>query len=197
MRKFLLWRAESASWRPPAGRVVVTVGWSRGSCRRSSSVLDHLRRSYHPRDTVLVRTATARSTVSRSADPSDEPPDLEPGLVVYRFGANLYYANANRLTSSRGRHWEVGGGALVGVPRGRGYRGRRLLRGRHDIDLSRHAVTRVRSWCWPTCARTSGPSWIATVSPTRSAATPTSKRWGTWSRRSRPPAPDVRAHRTN
>ncbi len=80
---------------------MVTVGVEQGILLAIVlSILDHLRRSYHPRDTVLVRTATGTlHGVPVSEDPSGSmPPDVEPGLVVYRFGADIYYANANRLT---------------------------------------------------------------------------------------------------
>jgi len=57
------------------------------------SIVDHLRRGYKPNDTVLVRTSSGRW----AARPAAEGGEAAPGLVVYRFAASLYYANANRF----------------------------------------------------------------------------------------------------
>jgi len=54
------------------------------------SVLDHLRREYHPKDLVL--TLSGRHWKSVPADPGAE---TEPGLIVYRFSAPLFFANAD------------------------------------------------------------------------------------------------------
>jgi MFS superfamily sulfate permease-like transporter len=54
------------------------------------SVLDHLRQEYHPKDVVL--TAVGSVWKSERADPGVE---TEPGLVVYRFEAPLFFANAD------------------------------------------------------------------------------------------------------
>ena len=77
--------------------VVVSVGVEQGILLAMVlSVLDHLRRGYHPRDTVVVRTDQGgfRSIPVTNA-PTTE--DIEPGLVVFRFAASLYYANANQF----------------------------------------------------------------------------------------------------
>ena len=58
------------------------------------SILNHLRRSYHPNNTVLVRRAAGGYTEA----PVAVGGQMAPGLVVYRFSASLYYANASRLT---------------------------------------------------------------------------------------------------
>ena len=55
------------------------------------SVVDHLRRSYKPNNVVLVRQPDGRL----AASPLASGGQALPGLVVYRFGASLYYANAN------------------------------------------------------------------------------------------------------
>ena len=60
------------------------------------SVLDHLRRGYRPRDTVVVRTDQDGFRSIPVAEASSNE-DIEPGLVVYRFAASLYYANANQF----------------------------------------------------------------------------------------------------
>jgi sulfate permease, SulP family len=57
------------------------------------SIIDHLRRSYHPHDTVLV----PRGTDFEQAAVSPGRRTL-PGLVIYRFAAGLYYANAARFS---------------------------------------------------------------------------------------------------
>ena len=57
------------------------------------SVIDHVRRSYRPKDTLLQRGARAGWT----SVPVESGGELEPGLVVYRFAASLYYANANQF----------------------------------------------------------------------------------------------------
>ena len=58
------------------------------------SIVVHLRHSYKPYDRLAVPTA-------EGTDWRDEPlqsgAQAAPGLLVYHFGASLYYANANRL----------------------------------------------------------------------------------------------------
>jgi len=56
------------------------------------SVLDHLRQEYHPKDVVL-RAAGSGWKLER-ADPGVE---TEPGLLVYRFEAPLFFANADHF----------------------------------------------------------------------------------------------------
>ena len=58
-----------------------------------ASVIDHLRHSYHPLNTVLVKSAAGHW----EAMPVTPGKRTEPGLVIYRFGTTLYYANASRL----------------------------------------------------------------------------------------------------
>jgi len=57
------------------------------------SLLRHVRHSYHPHTTVLAPDATGR-WMSVPATPGVQ---TEPGLLVYRFGADLFYANENRF----------------------------------------------------------------------------------------------------
>ncbi len=57
------------------------------------SIVDHVRRSYKPNDAVLVSMPGGRW----AARPVASGGEAAPGLVVYRFGASLYYANANRF----------------------------------------------------------------------------------------------------
>ena len=58
-----------------------------------ASVIDHLRHSYHPRNSVLVKSPAGHW------QPTSVVPGArtEEGLAVYRFGTSLYYANASRL----------------------------------------------------------------------------------------------------
>ena len=57
------------------------------------SIIDHLRRSYHPNDTVVVTTDSGHFITA----PVAAGLTTEPGLVIFRFAASLYYANANRF----------------------------------------------------------------------------------------------------
>jgi sulfate permease, SulP family len=83
-----------------------------------ASIIEHLRHSYHPLNCVLVK----------SPDGHWQPVPAEPGartrdgLVAYRFGTSLYYANAGRLlddvTALTGHggplHWLVIDCAAIG-----------------------------------------------------------------------------------
>ena len=74
--------------------VVVVVGVEQGILLAMAlSIVAHVRRSYRPNDTVLV-TNDAGELVS---EPVAEAGQAAPGLIIYRFGASLYYANAYRL----------------------------------------------------------------------------------------------------
>ena len=57
------------------------------------SVIDHLRRSYAPKDAVVLAAPDGHF---RSL-PVAQGGQLVPGLVVYRFTSGLYFANANRF----------------------------------------------------------------------------------------------------
>ena len=58
-----------------------------------ASVVDHVRHTYHPLNSVLVKSPAGHW------QPAPVLPGArtEEGLVVYRFGTSLYYANASRL----------------------------------------------------------------------------------------------------
>jgi high affinity sulfate transporter 1 len=58
-----------------------------------ASVVDHLRHSYSPLNCVLVKSAEGHW----QPVPAGPGARTEEGLVVYRFGTSLYYANASRL----------------------------------------------------------------------------------------------------
>ncbi len=83
-----------------------------------ASIIDHLRHSYHPRNSVLVKSAAGHwQTI-----PVTPGARTEPGLVIYRFGTSLYFANASRLledliaVSAQGGplRWFVLDGAAIG-----------------------------------------------------------------------------------
>jgi SulP family sulfate permease len=58
-----------------------------------ASVIDHLRHSYSPLNSVLVKSPEGHW----QPVPAGPGARTEEGLVVYRFGTSLYYANASRL----------------------------------------------------------------------------------------------------
>ena len=57
------------------------------------SLLRHVRQNYRPHTEVLQHDAT-RGWVTVPATPGQQ---TEPGLILYRFGANLFYANATHF----------------------------------------------------------------------------------------------------
>jgi SulP family sulfate permease len=59
----------------------------------AASIIDHLRHSYRPLNSVLVKSAAGHW----ESAPVGPGARTEPGLLVYRFGTSLYYANASRL----------------------------------------------------------------------------------------------------
>jgi sulfate permease, SulP family len=58
-----------------------------------ASMVDHLRHSYSPLNSVLVKSPEGHW----QPVPARPGTRTEDGLVVYRFGTSLYYANASRL----------------------------------------------------------------------------------------------------
>jgi sulfate permease, SulP family len=103
MRTILRWRLDEFIVATATAVVVVTVGVEQGIILAIVlSLIDHLRRSYRPHDTFLIRTARGQwTTVPIGEEPTSAPVDADaaPGLVIYRFGAGLYYANANLFTT--------------------------------------------------------------------------------------------------
>jgi sulfate permease, SulP family len=83
-----------------------------------ASVIDHVRHTYHPLNSVLVKSPAGHW------QPVPVLPGVrtEEGLVVYRFGTSLYYANASRLIddvttmTAQGSplRWMVLDGAAIG-----------------------------------------------------------------------------------
>ncbi len=75
---------------------VVIVGVEQGIILAIGlSIIEHLYHSYRPFDTLLSVAADGHT------DMSELPAGTQavPGLAIYRFGANLYYANATRFTA--------------------------------------------------------------------------------------------------
>ena len=75
--------------------VVVGVGVEQGVILAIVlSLLDHIRRHYDPHDSVVTRDDEGELTMAPTATGGA----LAPGLVVYRFGVGLFYANASRFS---------------------------------------------------------------------------------------------------
>src|SRR5262249_13011550 len=75
--------------------VVVVIGVEQGIILAIVlSLILHVRRHYLPRDRVISWDRAGRR-LTRPAAPGEVS---EPGLVVYRFGVGLFYANAERLS---------------------------------------------------------------------------------------------------
>jgi high affinity sulfate transporter 1 len=75
--------------------VVVIVGVEQGIILAMAlSIIEHIYHSYRPYDTVVGETPDG----DLHMHPLDSPTQVRPGLLVYRFGANLYYANGSRFT---------------------------------------------------------------------------------------------------
>ena len=83
-----------------------------------ASVIEHLRHSYRPLSSVLVKSPAGHWQPC----PVQPGARTEDGLVVYRFGTSLYYANAGRLieditalaTHGGPLRWLVLDGAAIG-----------------------------------------------------------------------------------
>src|SRR5260370_34797227 len=75
--------------------VVVFVGVEQGIVLAIVlSIIDHLRHSYKPFDAVMVPTPSG----NWKPMPVEQGQQAAPGLVVYLFGAGLYYANSTRFS---------------------------------------------------------------------------------------------------
>jgi MFS superfamily sulfate permease-like transporter len=74
---------------------VVAIGVEEGILLAIAlSLLRHVRHSYSPHAMLLAPDATGQ-WVPMPATPGEQ---TEPGLIVYRFGSDLFYANAKRFT---------------------------------------------------------------------------------------------------
>jgi sulfate permease, SulP family len=75
--------------------VVVAVGVEEGIVLAIVlSLLRHVRHSYRPHTVVLAPDAAGRWSLV----PAEPGTQTEPGVIVYRFGADLFYANDHRFT---------------------------------------------------------------------------------------------------
>lgn len=95
MREILRLRPDEFVIAAATAVVVVCVGVEEGIILAIVlSLLLHVRRHYVPRDAVVSWNAKGEITDSKPA------PGLvsEPGLVIYRFGVGLFYANAARFS---------------------------------------------------------------------------------------------------
>jgi SulP family sulfate permease len=74
---------------------VVIVGVEQGIILAMAlSILEHIYHSYRPFDRLLAPAPDGDYTYSTL----DSGTQAEPGLVIYRFGSGIYYANATRFT---------------------------------------------------------------------------------------------------
>ncbi len=98
---------------------VVVLGVKQGiALAVLASIIEHLRHSYRPLNSVLVKSQAGHW----QQNPVLPGSRTEPGLVVYRFGSSLYYANASRLIddvtalSAQGDtlRWMILDGAAIG-----------------------------------------------------------------------------------
>jgi len=78
---------------------VVAIGVEQGILLAIAlSLFRHVRHSYSPHTMMLAPDATGR-WVPVPATPGKQ---TEPGLIVYRFNSDLFYANANRFSDEVG-----------------------------------------------------------------------------------------------
>ena len=76
--------------------VVVAVGVEQGIILAIiASIIIHIQHSYHPYDRLVTLAPDGGPTFSSI----ESGTQALPGLVIYRFGASLYYANATRFTA--------------------------------------------------------------------------------------------------
>jgi sulfate permease, SulP family len=94
MRRILAVRPEEFAIAVLTAAAVVVLGVQDGIVlAAAASIIDHVRHTYHPTNSVLVKSPNGHW----HATPVQPGARTEPGLVVYRFGTSLYYANASRL----------------------------------------------------------------------------------------------------
>lgn len=119
MRRILRLRRDEFAVAGLTALAVVALGVSTGIVVAAvASIIDHLRHSYRPRNSVLVKSVAGHW----QAAPVVPGARTEGGLVVYRFGTSLYYANAARLqedvtdllTGAVPLRWLVLDGAAIG-----------------------------------------------------------------------------------
>ncbi len=89
-------QARSEFWVAVAtATVVVVIGVEQGIIfAMVLSLVDHTRRGYRPKNSVIVKTDTG----GWHSKALSAPNQFEPGLVIYRFSHGMYYANTQRFT---------------------------------------------------------------------------------------------------
>jgi sulfate permease, SulP family len=124
---------------------VVVIGVEEGILLAIAlSLFRHLRHSYRPHTMMLAPDARGR-WMPMPVTPGKE---TEPGLIIYRFGTNLFYANHNRLgdevpalvehAPTRAHWFIVDAGAITDLDYSAGQSIRDLL-----DELARHQVSMV------------------------------------------------------
>jgi MFS superfamily sulfate permease-like transporter len=95
MRQILRLRPDEFWIAAATAAVVIGVGVEQGIILAIIlSLLEHVRRHYHPHNSVITRDDHGAAV----ENPVIPGAYTEPGLVIYRFGAGLFYANAARIT---------------------------------------------------------------------------------------------------
>ena len=94
MRRILACRRHEFAISLLTTAAVVILGVEEGiALAVAVSIIDHLRHTSHPLDSVLVKSPAGHWQPT----PVQPGARTEEGLAVYRFGTSLYYANASRL----------------------------------------------------------------------------------------------------
>ena len=94
MRRILACRRHEFAIALLTAAAVVVLGVEEGIVLAVvASVIDHVRHTYHPLNSVLVKSPAGHW----QPVPVRPGARTEEGLVIYRFGTSLYYANASRL----------------------------------------------------------------------------------------------------
>jgi len=96
MRRILVMRRDEFAVALLTLAAVVVLGVEEGIVVAVvASIIDHLRHSYNPLNHVLVKSPAGHW----QPVPVTPGARTEDGIVIYRFGTSLYYANAARLTA--------------------------------------------------------------------------------------------------
>ncbi|MEM7462826.1 MAG: SulP family inorganic anion transporter, partial [Pseudomonadota bacterium] len=75
--------------------IVVLIGVEQGILwAMGLSLINHTRRGYRPKNSVIVRL----DDEGLHTRPIDDPGEYEPGLMIYRFSHSMYYANTQRFS---------------------------------------------------------------------------------------------------
>jgi sulfate permease, SulP family len=94
MRRILACRRREFTIALLTTAAVVILGVEEGiALAVAASIIDHLRHTSHPNNSLLVKSAAGHWQPA----PVRPGARTEEGLAVYRFGTSLYYANASRL----------------------------------------------------------------------------------------------------